>query len=56
MREEVTQNYCYNTMRELFDACNAFIASINADPLQLVSHLWPKFELDPEYEKLLVSK
>lgn len=55
MREEVTQNHCYNTMRELFDACKAFIARINADPLQLISRLWPKFELDPEYEKLLVS-
>lgn len=55
MREEVTQNYCHISMRELFDACTAFIARINADPLQLISRLWPKFELDPDFEKLLVS-
>jgi hypothetical protein len=33
MREEVTQNHCYNTMRELFDACKSFIGRINLDPL-----------------------
>jgi hypothetical protein len=42
-------------MRELFDACKAFIARINTNPIQLISRLWPRFELDPEYEKLLVS-
>ena len=56
MREDVTQNHCYATMRELFDACKAFIDRINADPLQIISRLWPKFELDPEFEKLLISK
>jgi len=55
MREEVTQNHCYKTMRELFDACIDFLARINANPLQLISRLWPKFELDPEFEKLLIS-
>lgn len=55
MREEVTQNHCYHTMRELFDACMAFLARINTDPLQLISRLWPKFELDPDFEKLLLS-
>lgn len=56
MREDVTQNHCYATMRELFDACKAFVDRINTDPLQIISRLWPKFELDPEFEKLLVSK
>ncbi len=55
MREEVTQHYSYKTMRELFDACKAFIERINQDPDALIKRLWPKFELDPEYEKLLVS-
>ena len=55
MRAEVTKNYCHNTMRELFDACKTFIDDINADPEQIISTLWPKFELDPEYEELLVS-
>jgi hypothetical protein len=37
-------------------ACQQFIAGINADPEAVVDRLWPKFELDPEYEaKLLVS-
>lgn len=56
MREDVTQNHCYATMRELFDACKTFIDRINADPLQVVSRLWPKFDLDPAFEKLLASK
>ena len=43
-------------MRELFDACKAFVERINADPLAVINRLWPKFELDPEFEKLLVSK
>jgi len=55
MREEVTQHHCYPTMRHLFDACKAFIHRINQDPLAVINRLWPKFELDPEYEKLLVS-
>lgn len=55
MREEVTRNYCHPSMRHLFDACKAFIDRINTDPTTLVYRLWPKFELDPDYEKLLVS-
>ena len=55
MREDVTQQYCYHTMRELFDACKAFIDRINQDADAVVKRLWAKFELDPEYEKLLVS-
>jgi transposase len=55
MREDVTQNYCHLTMRQLFDACKAFIQRINAAPQQLLDRLWPKFELDPDYEKLLIS-
>ena len=41
---------------ELIDACQAFIARINRDPVAVVDRLWPKFELDPEFEeKLRVS-
>ncbi|HBY99095.1 MAG TPA: IS630 family transposase [Chloroflexi bacterium] len=54
-REDVTQHHASPTMRALFDACKAFIARINLDPEALITRLWPKFELDPEYEKLLVS-
>ena len=55
MREEVTRNFCHASMRHLFDACKAFIDRINADPQRLVSRLWPRFELDPAFEKFLVS-
>jgi hypothetical protein len=40
----------------LIAACQAFIARINADPLARIDRLWPKFDLDPEFEeKLRVS-
>ena len=55
MREEVTQMHCYNSMRELFLACKAFIERINQDPDAIVRRLWPLFELDPDFEKLLIS-
>jgi transposase len=55
MREEVTQHHAYPTIRDLFDACKAFIDRINQNPEQIISRLWPKFELDPEFEKLLFS-
>lgn len=53
MREEVTQLHCYPTLRALFDACKHFIDRINRDPEQILKRLWPKFALDPEFEKLL---
>ena len=53
--EEVTRNHCHDSMRHLFDACKAFIDRNNPDSTSLVYRLWPKFELDPDYEKLLVS-
>lgn len=55
MREEVTRNFCHDTLQDLFVDCQAFITAINQDPLAMIKHLWPKFELDPDYEKLLVS-
>ncbi len=55
MREEVTQHHSYPTMCDLFLACKDFIDRINLDPDALVQRLWPKLELDPEFEKLLIS-
>ena len=52
MREEVTQLHCYKTLRELFDACKSFVETINAKPLEIIGRLWPRFDLDPEEEKL----
>jgi len=56
MREEVTKNHCHATIRELSDACMSFVDRINTDSLQMIDRLWPRFELNPEYEKLLISK
>lgn len=55
MRQDVTQLHCYPTLRALFDACKHFIDRINLDPEQILTHLWPTFDLDPEFEKLLLS-
>ena len=56
MREEVTRGVCHGSVAELIAACQAFIERINRDPIALIDRLWPKFELDPEFEeKLRVS-
>lgn len=55
LREDVTQLHSYPTMRQLFDACKIFIDRINLDPDALIKRLWPKFDLDPDFEKLLIS-
>lgn len=55
MREEVTQHHSYNSVRDLFDACKQFVDRINLDPDAIIKRLWPKFELDPLFEKLLIS-
>jgi len=54
-REEVLQHTCHATMRDLFDACQSFIETLNKAPESVVTRLWPKFELDPEVEKLRIS-
>jgi transposase len=55
MREEVTQHFCHAALHDLFLDCKAFIHRINLDPDAMISRLWPRFDLDPEYEKLLFS-
>ncbi|OWK44253.1 Transposase [Fimbriiglobus ruber] len=52
LRKEVTQLFCHPNLKALFDACQAFVETINKNPLQVINRLWPKFELDPEEEKL----
>ena len=54
MREEVTQHFCHPSLQDLFTDCLAFIARINRNPDAMVSRLWPKFDLDPDFEKLLL--
>lgn len=55
MREELSQHHCYKYLYQLERACLDFIDRINLDPETIISRLWPKFELDPDYEKLLFS-
>ena len=55
LRAEVTHHHCHLTLRTLFDACQSFIQRMNAVPDPLLACLWPKFELDPDFEKLLRS-
>jgi len=56
MRQEVTRGHCHGSVPELTAAAQRFIADINTDPVAVVDRLWPKFDLDPEFEqKLRVS-
>lgn len=55
MRTEVTQHFCHASLRDLFLHCTAFIERINRDSNAMIDRLWPRFELDPDYEKLLLS-
>ena len=55
MREDLTQHHCYKHLYQLEHTCLAFIERINLDPETIISRLWPKFELDPDYEKVLFS-
>jgi len=54
MRQEVTRGFCHGSVAQLIEACRAFIARVNRDPVALVDRLWPKLELDPEFETELL--
>ena len=55
MREELTQHHSHKYLYQLERACFDFIDRINLDPEAIISRLWPKFDLDPAYEKVLFS-
>ena len=55
MRECVLQHQCHATLDALHTACLTFLEHINQSPLALIDRLWPRFELDPEVEKLRFS-
>jgi transposase len=55
LREELTQHHSYKYLYQLERACFDFIDRINLDPEAIISRLWPKFDLDPEYEKVMFS-
>lgn len=53
MRQELTRGHCHKSVPELLAACQQFIQRINLDPIAVVDRLWPKFDLDPEFEEKL---
>ncbi len=55
MREDLTQHHCYSYLYQLERACLDFITRINLNPEAIITRLWPKFELDPSYENVLLS-
>jgi transposase len=55
LREDVTQLFCHPSLQALLLDCTAFLERINLDPELMLQRLWPKFDLDPDYEKMLVS-
>jgi len=55
MREDLSQHHCFKYLYLLERACLDFIDRINLDPEAIITRLWPKFDLDPEYEKVLFS-
>ncbi len=54
MREAVTQLKSYASVADLLRPCKAFIDEINEDPEGISGRLWPRFEFDPEVEKLRI--
>ncbi len=45
LREEVTRNHCHDTVEELVADVIEFGKRLNADPLGLITRLWPKLDL-----------
>jgi transposase len=56
LREDVTYHTCHHTRDELLARVREFEHRINADPYAVADRLWVKDSLDPEEEKLRVSR
>ena len=56
LREEVTYHHCHATEAELIERVEQFRQRLNADPNALADRLWVKDHLNPEEEKLRISK
>lgn len=56
LRADVTYHTCYNSKAELIEQVSQFQQQINGCPINLADRLWVKTHLDPEEEKLRVSK
>jgi hypothetical protein len=55
-REDVTDNYCHHNAVELRGRVREIEQRINEDPIALADRLWVKDELDPDEEKLRISR
>ena len=56
IREDVTYHSCYDSREELIAQLEQFQQDINATPYAVADRLWVKTHLDPEEEKLRISK
>jgi transposase len=56
VREDVTYHTCYDSREELIAQLEQFQQDINATPYAIADRLWVKTHLDPEEEKLRISK
>lgn len=56
LREDVTYLHCHTTRDELITRVAAFEAAINQDIYAVADRLWVKDEVDPEEEKLRISR
>jgi hypothetical protein len=56
LREELTYHTCYNSQPVLIDAVANLPAQINTQPVAQGDRLWVQKHLEPEEEKLRVSK
>ena len=56
VREDVTYHACYDSREELMAQLEQFQQEINATPYAVADRLWVKTHLDPEEEKLRISK
>lgn len=56
LREDVTYHACYDSQQDLIDAVVNFQNQINTNPLSISDRLWVKKHLEPDEEKLRVSK
>ena len=56
LREEVTYHHCHTSAEELIEHIEQFRQGINANPYEVADRLWVKDHLDPEEEKLRISK
>ena len=55
-REEVTHNHCHTRRAELLERAANFETQVNASPYEVADRLWVTDELDPEVEKLRISR